>query len=1125
MPRTAVTTIVSKNYLPYARTLMASLAEKEPSWDRWVLLVDRLDGACDPAGEAFRLLEVEHLPIPPRDRMLFHYNILELNTAVKPWLLDWLFREKGYDRAIYIDPDIRVYAPLDEVTSALDSGTLAVLTPHLTGRLRDDRSPSELDILRAGTYNLGFVALGRHAALPSLLDYWCEKSVTEFASDPARGLFTDQKWMDLVPGIWDDVTILRHPGYNVAYWNLAHRPVRREGDRWTVDGRPLVFFHFSGLDPSAPEKFSKHQNRFTLETVGEAKDLALGYCREMLAQGYEEFRRLPYAFGFFDDGTPVPQAVRTLHRRDAAFRALLGSSPFAADPALLDRPWVEGDGAPPVTWMMRAIWEIRDDLRAAFPDPAGAQRHPFAAWWVGGGGAEAGVADRHVAPLRDEFSRHPEWRGAEPPPRDSRPASGPGRRRFFWGGAPEPVELARYGIHLQSESDCEHGLAWMAGEAHFHIAGAAGRTIRIRGAHRPHFLERAGLGPEMTLAVAIGEEAIGTIRLRSDGPFSARFRVPRDAGDPVTLRIRPSATFVPSVAGINDDPRVLSVQLREIAVGGVSLVNFSGRAPRLPAAPPPGVVPPPSTAPHAPFAPDVAGFYDRDAVDRQQGFAWMAPRATVRIPRPKAGERVLFAGEHNAHWIARTHAGDPTQTFELRLGGELLGKATIREGGPFRVEGRIPDRVPPASADGVHLLEIVADRSFCPARAGREPDIRVMACRAARLEVGKAVVLDFSRPDGKVLLAPPPPGGSLGINVIGYARAMTGIGQSCRDFARSCEAAGIPHELFDFRDGLGGGTPGPSRLLENGPPHGVNVFHVNADQVPVVAPLLGEKVFGGRWNVGVWHWELPELPDEWLSSFGFLDEIWAPTRFVLDAVAAKSPIPVVHIPHGVSVSASPSASRARFGLPEDRFLVLVMYDSASYQSRKNPEAALAAFERAFPRGRSDVGLVVKTMNASGPEFDALAERIARMPGSVLISEQLERQEVYDLESVVDCYLSLHRAEGWGYNLIESMLLGKPVVATGWSGNADFMTPANSCPVDSRLVPLDRDFGPYRAGQLWAEPDVEQAARFLRQLADDRPFRERIAAAGLETARTQHSHETAGAKIRARLSVLARRGAK
>jgi glycosyltransferase involved in cell wall biosynthesis len=255
-----------------------------------------------------------------------------------------------------------------------------------------------------------------------------------------------------------------------------------------------------------------------------------------------------------------------------------------------------------------------------------------------------------------------------------------------------------------------------------------------------------------------------------------------------------------------------------------------------------------------------------------------------------------------------------------------------------------------------------------------------------------------------------------------------------------------------------------------------------------------------------------------------VDEVWTPSQFVADAVSRQSPVPVVRMPHCVQFESRPSARRSDFGLPEARFLFLMMYDTQSFQERKNPEGALDAFRQAFPDAR-DVGLVVKINHPhSYPEkVNALKEKLAGVPGIFVLDRTLSRQEIYDLESSCDAFISLHRAEGFGLGMAEAMFLGKPVVATHWSGNVDFMTVANSCPVGYQLVQLREDIGPYEKGQTWAEPDVEHAAWHMRRLVEDAALRRSIGERGRETIRTQFSPAAVGRLYRQRLARLRQLG--
>ena len=220
--------IVSANYLAYAQTLMRSVRGHHPGAPRYVFVIDADPDARGLDPDLFDVVPASDLPVPHFDHMALRYSILEFNTALKPFAFLWLAARHQSQPIIYLDPDILVLAPLVDVLEATASGALAVLTPHLTAPLTDDKHPNELAILRAGAYNLGFIAVGAHPSRGDLVRWWGKRLEFGAFVDVASGLFTDQKWIDLVPGLFPDVAILRHPGYNLAYWNLRQRGGRSE---------------------------------------------------------------------------------------------------------------------------------------------------------------------------------------------------------------------------------------------------------------------------------------------------------------------------------------------------------------------------------------------------------------------------------------------------------------------------------------------------------------------------------------------------------------------------------------------------------------------------------------------------------------------------------------------------------------------------------------------------------------------------------------------------------------------------------------------------------------------------------------------------------------------------------
>jgi len=236
----AVFTICSNNYVAYARTLLNCVRLHHPDADRFLCLVDaplKMEGLYP---DDCQLILASDLGIPDFETFAFQYQLLEINTAVKPFVILRLF-EQDYDQVIYFDPDIELFRPLDSVTDALQNGASFVLTPHVCLPADDDWAPNDVTFMQAGIYNLGFLACGRQSDSERLLRWWARRLRYQCISKPEFGIFVDQKFMDLIPGFSDNCRILRDPTLNVAYWNLSQRSLQREGRSWLVDGQPLPF--------------------------------------------------------------------------------------------------------------------------------------------------------------------------------------------------------------------------------------------------------------------------------------------------------------------------------------------------------------------------------------------------------------------------------------------------------------------------------------------------------------------------------------------------------------------------------------------------------------------------------------------------------------------------------------------------------------------------------------------------------------------------------------------------------------------------------------------------------------------------------------------------------------------
>ncbi|HXA15106.1 MAG TPA: glycosyltransferase [Opitutaceae bacterium] len=527
-------------------------------------------------------------------------------------------------------------------------------------------------------------------------------------------------------------------------------------------------------------------------------------------------------------------------------------------------------------------------------------------------------------------------------------------------------------------------------------------------------------------------------------------------------------------------------------------------------------------------------FFDEFAPDS----AWIRELAVVRLPKMPEATSFVIRGEFRPHPDAHGLETGPTGAVFFLNRSRVASLDSVQPG-PFSVRFTIASRKASRGATlrvglrGVGFTNFLAWLGRVAARwpvAARLQRFRRQnknrQLRITRIETAAGeLVFDFS-----IRHSPFSPEFArqrvrTGLNIAGFLTADLGIGESARCMVRAADATLLPAALIDLKLRCKNQRSDLTYLarLQEESPHPVSVIHLDppaSRDIDARHPTLRR----GKYNIAYWAWELPEFPDSWIPCCDYFDEIWCPSEFARTAIAMKVPLPVHTMPHAISFPRPAESSgvlRARFGLPTDKFLFLLLYDLNSYSMRKNPGAVIEAFRASGLAGRG-AALVIKTHSTAGNEAElaALRAAVASLPGTTLITDTFLRTDIYALEAACDCLVSLHRSEGFGLVVAECMFLGKPVIATDWSATAEFLNETNGCPVRACPATLGQNHGPYAKGQTWAEPDVAHAAWWMQKLAGDAALCTRLGDAARATIEQKFSPARIGARYRQRLETIA-----
>jgi len=959
--RGAAFTIVSANYLAFAATLCTSFKKFHPNIEFYIIFVDNQYSAL----EEFSYLDakffnINDLEIPYLSSFVYRYSILELNTAVKPFTFDYLFRHTRHETIIYLDPDIWVHAPLEETFSGLVTAEVS-LTPHIRKPYRDDHLPGDTEILQSGTYNLGYIGLRRSPRVMDFLDWWMDKLFLDCVVDIPKGLFVDQKWIDLIPGFFDQISIIRHPGYNAAYWNLHERPVHHQNGAFFVEDVPLVFFHFSGYSPFTPDRLSKHQNRHALSLTNSLSRLFDAYAAELLKHHHLKASGIPYGFQRLPNGVRLPlhivrDALQSLLRRQIGFPDPLNDPDAFC--RFLSRPNTLPGTPSPILhhFLLKRRPDVADAFPAARANPS--EDRGFQDWLKTNGVVEEGIGD--LLPwLAEEKSD---------PVDDVQDAFERLRQGQRWD------VLAHFSDMWVDHEIFDEFAEWFVryGEA----------EMGFTAAHRDALLKAyPNIVRVLCFYLAAGNLQSAFNILRPEGLYGF--------GDWMRHNAHKDGFNAEDVSLFQE----FALANRSLLTKIVFLYAHFEEADR-----------------------DAATIFNVD----QRRNAIGAPLAT----------------RHLVNWLESEPAFPAVDQYRLALAQASVrtGRATGHLGKPG-----LPER-----------------RAF-------------QFLASVRQELGQLP-------------------GQPRVNFAGFTLAPTGMGESSRSMAAKLNRLDIDLRAMALPTprGLAGPPPmEPAFLGWPGVAADVSITVANADSDAYVGTVLPRHHWAPA-SVGYWVWETEELPIKWRDSQERYREIWAPSRYAADAIRRVIDRPVEVVPHTLQFASLDAAvaDRARFGLPENGLLMGFFFDPHSVLERKNVHGLISAFEAAF--AADDAAYLVLKVNAVQQQSLELGRLLARIEANdriLLINRRLSQADTFDLMASLDAYVSLHRSEGFGLTCAEAMALGLSVVATGYSGNMDFMTEQNSLLVPGKVISTHRPFGPYPAGTRWADPDQDQAASALRQLLD------------------------------------------
>ncbi|MDJ0530969.1 MAG: glycosyltransferase [Xenococcaceae cyanobacterium MO_207.B15] len=399
----AIVTICSSNCFPYARILFNSLQKYHPSASLFLCLADKFTPEIDLGIEGVEIIPAEKLSIRNFPDFAFRYDIMEFNSAVKPFVMQLLIEERGFEQVVYLDPDIELFAPITPVFEALNNGAHFVVTPHITQPAEGNEYPDDIGVMKAGIYNLGFIAVDNSIDTIEFLHWWGRKLRFQCINQQEQGIFVDQKFVDLLPAFHDNVAILRDTTLNVAYWNLTQRKLEKAETGWLADGKPLIFFHFSGIDPKNPHRLSKYTERFNGNLNSATQAIIDHYIAQLQKFGYGVEISPLYGYRSFSNGVTIADIIRRCYRD---LIELWFDNPFDTFHHYLNQPseFIPVPSRWLITNLMYYLWQYRQDLKQTF-NPNNPNTHLDYVKWFIKNAEDYGIDSYFINPVLDNISQ------------------------------------------------------------------------------------------------------------------------------------------------------------------------------------------------------------------------------------------------------------------------------------------------------------------------------------------------------------------------------------------------------------------------------------------------------------------------------------------------------------------------------------------------------------------------------------------------------------------------------------------------------------------------------------------------------------------------------------------------